>query len=85
MEYSTQQENTPSYQVHLQSSPTQTIFWGTKPNFKFFLKIKVMQHNETKLEINNRKRLRKPPNSWKLNNIRINAQGSEGKGRSKGT
>lgn len=44
-----------------------------------------MQHNGTKLEISNRKRLRKPPNIWKLNKIQINAQGPEGEGRSKGT
>lgn len=43
-----------------------------------------MQHNETKLEISNRKRLRKPPNIWKLNNIQINAQVLRGRGEVKG-
>lgn len=67
-------EYTPSFQGHVEPSPIQTIFGGTKPTSKFFYKIKVMQsmfseHNE--IEISNRKILRKPPNIWKLNNIQM--------------
>lgn len=67
-------EYTPSFQGHLEPSPIQTIFGGTPS--KLFYKIKVMQsmfseHNEIKLEISNRKILRKPPNIWKLNNIQM--------------
>ena len=68
-----------SSQVHMEHSQELTPCWGTKLTSNKFKSIEIISsifsdHNGMKLEINHRKRSKKKPTTWRLNNMLLKNQ-----------
>ena len=69
------QQNTHSFEAHIEHSPQQITHQDTKQASKNSKRSKlyhVSDHNAMKLEINCKKKIRKGTNTWRLSNMQLN-------------
>ena len=70
----TKNQNIHFSQVHMEHSQGLTTYWGHRTNLNKFKSTDIItgifsDHNGMKLEINHRKRSKKKPTTWRLNNM----------------